>query len=302
LVDALVRTVEQIIARIAGRQHGIVTWAEMVAAGISAEQIRHRVNIGALIRVHRGVYSVGHRALTTEARYLAAVKACGPGAVLCGRAAAYLLGILKAAVPPPPEVMTPTERRVTGVKTKRVRRIDRRDVATVKGIPCTTVPRTLVDLAADMDDDPFARLCHEAGVKYGTTPRHVKAVMARRGRTTGAARIRRVMEGDTKVALSVLEHGFLDILKAEGHPLPDTNKTVDNRRVDCHWADPPVTIELVSFKYHNSRWSWESDHDREREARQRGDEWRSFTYKDVFEDQTYMLGELRKLLRRPAVS
>jgi hypothetical protein len=73
-VDALVRTVEQIIARIAGSQHGIVTWAEMIAAGISAEQIRHRVRIGLLVRVHRGVYSAGHRVLTLEARYLAAVK------------------------------------------------------------------------------------------------------------------------------------------------------------------------------------------------------------------------------------
>jgi hypothetical protein len=291
----LVSTVEQIVSRIAGRQHGVVTWAEMLAAGVSAREIRHRIKIGLLVRVHRGVYSVGHRPLTTEARYLAAVKACGPGAALCGRAAAYLLGILKVAVPPPPEVATRNHRRIPGLTTRRLA-LDNRDVTAVKAVPCTTVPRTVVDLAGEMDDDPFARLCHEAGVRYGTTPRHVKVVMNRQGWTKGAARIRRVMEGDTKVALSVLEHGFLDTLKAEGFPLPDTNKKVDNRRVDCRWTDPPVTIELVSFKYHNSRHAWESDHDREREARSRGDEWRSFTYKDVFEDQTYMLGELRKLL------
>jgi hypothetical protein len=270
----------------------------MIAAGMSEKQILHRIEIGLLVRVHRGVYSVGHGVLTAEARYLAAVKACGEGAVLCGRAAAYLLGILKARTPPPPEVLAVNARRLPGVQTRRTKRIDRRDVTTVKAIPCTTVPRTLVDLAREMDDDPFARLCHEAGVKHGTTPRQVKAVMRRRGRVKGAARIRRVMEGDTKVALSVLERGFFDALKAEGHPLPETNKRVDGRRVDCRWSDPPVTIELVSFKYHNSRYSWESDHDREREARSRGDEWRSFTYKDVFEDQTYMLAELRKLLRR----
>ena len=183
--------------------------------------------------------------------------------MLCGRAAAYLLRILKCGTPPPPEVMTTTERRIPGVKTKRVRHTDRRDVTQVKGIACTTPARTIVDLAPEMDDDPFARVCHEAGVLHRTTPRQVKAVMGRRGRRRGAARIRRVM-------------------------------------YDCRWTDLGVTVELVSFKFHNSKYSWDQDHGREREARSRGDEWRSFTYDDVFEDQTYMLAELRKLLLRPA--
>ncbi len=294
-MDALVSTIEQIIGRIAGRQHGIIAWAEMIAAGVSAEQIRHRVKIALLIRVYRGVYSVGHRALTTEGRYLAAVKACGDDAVLCGRAAAYLLGILKAVVPPPPEVATRNQRRIPGLKTRRLP-VDRRDIMKVRGIPCTTPARTIVDLAPAMDDDSFARLCHEAGVKYRTTPRQVKTVMARRGRCNGANRIRRVMAGETKVALSVLERAFLDVLEAEGLPLPDTNTRVGNHRVDCRWVDQGVTVELDSFRYHNSKHSWDHGYGREREARARGDEFRRFTYDDVFEDQTYMLAELRKLL------
>jgi hypothetical protein len=296
-VGPLVRTAEQIIARIAGAQHGIVTRAEMLGAGISAKEIRHRIKIGALIRIHRGVYSVGHRPLTVEARYLAAVKAAGHGAVLCGRAAAYLLGILKCPSPPQPEVMAPTERRITGVKTKRARHIEPRDVTKVKGIVCTTPARTLVDLAADMNDDPFARLCHEAGVRYRTTPRHVNAVLARRARCKGSERVRRVMTGDIKVALSVLEREFIRTLEREDLPLPDTNRWVGNYRVDCRWTTHGVTVELVSYRYHHSRHAWERDHDRERDARARGDEWRSFTYADVFEDQGYMLRELRELLR-----
>jgi hypothetical protein len=56
------------------------------------------------------------------------------------------------------------------------------------------------------------------------------------------------------------------------------------------------------YRFHNSNYAWERDHDREREARMRGEEWRRFTYEDVFEDQTYMRGELKKLLSaaRPA--
>jgi hypothetical protein len=153
-----------------------------------------------------------------------------------------------------------------------------------------------------MDDDSFARLCHEAGVRHKTTPRQVKAVMARRGRCRGAARIRRVMEGETKVTLSVVEREFLHTLKREDLPIPDTNKRVGRRRIDCRWTEYGVTVELVSYRYHNSRHAWEGDHDREREARACNDEWRSFTYDDVMGDQTYMLAELRKLLRRPGAS
>jgi predicted transcriptional regulator of viral defense system len=297
-VARLVRTVEQIIARIAGAQHGIVTWAEMLAADISENEIRHRVDIGLLVRVHRGVYSVGHPPLTWQARYVAAVKACGEGALLCGRAAAYLLGIFKSPIPPPPEVATRTEKRIRGVATPRLKLVDR-DITEVKGIPCTTPARTIVDLAPKMDDDPFARVCHEAGVLHRTTPRQVKAAMERKARRCpGAARIRRVMQGEVKVSLSVYEKGFLDALSAAGLPLPDqVNKRVGGKRVDCRWSKYGVTVELLSYRFHNSKYSWDQDHERKRQARARGDKWRSFTYDDVFKDQTYMLAELRELLR-----
>ena len=105
------------------------------------------------------------------------------------------------------------------------------------------------------------------------------------------------MQGEAKVTLSVLEKAFLKVLKAAGLPLPDTNIRVGKHRVDCHWSDLGVTVELVSYQFHNSSYAWDKDHDRERDARSRGHEWRQFTYKDVFKDQTYMLAELRELLR-----
>jgi putative AbiEi antitoxin of type IV toxin-antitoxin system len=78
-------TAEQAIARIAGRNQGVVTRRQLVAAGITESEIKHRIGIGLLIREHRGVYRAGHRAASVEARYLAAVRACGDGAVLFGR-------------------------------------------------------------------------------------------------------------------------------------------------------------------------------------------------------------------------
>jgi len=269
----------------------------MRAAEISEDEISHRVKVGALIPEYRGVYRVGHRAPSLESRCMAAVKAGGDGAALCGAASGYLLRILKASKPPPPQVMTRTEKRITGVKTRRTRNIDRRDITQVGAIPCTTVPRTIVDLAATLDEDALARVCHEAGVLYGTTPRHIEAVLARRPNAPGAKRLRRVLHGDTKVALSVLEREFLETLKREDLPLPDTNRRVGTYRVDCRWPGHDLTVELDGYRYHNSRHSWQQGNDREREARERGDDFRRFTYADVFEDQRYMLGELRKLLR-----
>jgi hypothetical protein len=193
--------------------------------------------------------------------------------------------------------MTPTNRTVTGLKTRRTRNLDPRDGTTVKGIPVTTVALTLVQLAAELDDEDLARCCHEAGVKYRTSPRQVEAVLERRPNSPGAGKLRRIASGDTKALLSKLEKGFHQGLVERGLPLPeDTNKDVDGRRVDCRWREQRLTVELNGFRFHNSRHSWQQGQDREREAYAREDAFRRYTYKDVFEDSGRMWAELEKLL------
>jgi hypothetical protein len=126
---------------------------ELLEAGITREEIAHRVRIGGLIVELRGVYRVGHRAPSVEARYMAAIKA---------RAA------------PPPEVTAPTERRVRGVKTHRSRSMDPRDATRWRGIPVTTVPRTLVDLSSELSLEALARfleLLREADLPLPETNR-----------------------------------------------------------------------------------------------------------------------------------
>ena len=77
-------------ARVAARQHGVLSMPQLEAAGLSESQVLHRARSGRLHRIHRGVYAVGHRALSNEARWMAAVLACGDGAVLSHRSAAAL--------------------------------------------------------------------------------------------------------------------------------------------------------------------------------------------------------------------
>jgi very-short-patch-repair endonuclease len=105
------------------------------------------------------------------------------------------------------------------------------------------------------------------------------------------------MSGDVPALLSELEKGALALYRGEGFPLPDDiNRLAGRRRVDFRWRKQRLTVELDSFRYHNSRHSWEQDRKREREARARGDEFRRYTWGDVFEDSAFMLAEMRGLL------
>jgi Transcriptional regulator, AbiEi antitoxin len=291
-----VRTVEAQLDCLATSAHGVVTRAQLLAAGVTAREIERRLEAGGLLRAHRGVYRVGHRAPSTEATYLAAVLAAGAGALLSGLAAAHLHGLVRGA-PPPAEVTARTERRIEGVHAHRCRALNAPDAATVRGIPVTTVPHTLVDISSVLSLDALARACHEAGVRYGTTPAQVDTVLARRPNAPGARKLRRVIHGDVRVTLSTLESRFLELLREQGLPVPLTNRPAGGRRVDCRWPEHLLTVELDGYRFHNSRHSWELDRRREREARARGDEFRRYTYGDVTENPKLMLSELGALLR-----
>jgi hypothetical protein len=226
---------------------------------------------------------------------MAAVLACGEGALLSGPAAAHFQGLLKGGRPPP-EVMTPTKRRPRGVIVRRSRRMRPEEATRHRGIPVTTVPRTLVDLASALSLSALARACHEAGVKYGTTPAQVEAVLKKHLNAPGARKLRKILHGEVRVTLSELERRFLSLLQGAGLPLPVTNKFAGEHRVDCRWPRHGLTVELESYRFHRSRHAWEQDRRREREAHSRGDEHRRFTYDDVLDQPAPMLAELGKIL------
>ncbi len=146
----------------------------------------------------------------------------------------------------------------------------------------TTVPRTLVDLAAVLNDEALARACHQASVLYRTTPAQVDAVL--RPNAPGAATLRRILHGDFHLTLSKLESRFLKLLREAGLPLPITNRPAGGRYVDCRWPEHKLTVELDSYRFHSSRFSWEQDRRREREAYARGDQHRRYVWGDVYEE------------------
>ena len=270
------------IARLARGSHGVVTRARLLNAGVTKAQIRTRVARGSLIVIHPGVYRVGHAAPSTEATYMAAVLACGPGALLMGAASAHNYGLIKGP-PPPPVVKTSSERRIEGIETHRTRK--RHRGTEWKGIPTTTVPATLVDLTFSMTEPELAKACHEAQVRFRIKPDFKMP-----------PKLKRVLLGHVPVTLSELEDRFLATLRANHLPIPITNRVATAKRVDCRWPGHHLTVELDSYRYHATRHAWEEDRRREREAHARGDQHRRYTYGDVFEDPRLMLVELNQLL------
>lgn len=283
------------MASLATHAHGLVTRTQLIEAGLSGSEIEHRLASGALIREHRGVYRVGHRAPSRESRYLAAVLAAGKGAALSGLAAGHLLGLLRGPAPAP-EVIAQAARVITGAVVHRGRRGPAPERTIWLGIPVTTVPRTLLDLAGILAPDELARACHEAGIRHGTTPAQVEAVMALRPRSPGSGALRRVLNGDQEVSLSHLEATFAARLRDAGLPLPSMNRPAGGRSVDCRWPEHSLTVEVDGYRYHRSRHAWERDRLREREAYARGDEFRRYTYGDVLEHPERMMAELETLL------
>jgi hypothetical protein len=284
------RSQVDITAEIARRQHGRVARQQLLAAGVDAPRIRRWVAGGRLRLVHRGVYAVGHDAPSWRADYMAAVLALGPGAAISYRAATRLLSLRRGPAPRP-EVTVPStaERRRPGVVVHRVGTLDRHDVAMVDGIPVTTVPRTLLDLASTTTPEELTRLCHEAWIHHRTTPDHIDACIHRNPTKKSAAKLRRAQRAD--VLLSDLERRFVTLLRRHDLPRPRTNIDHNHDKVDCHWPAHDLTIELLSYRFHATRRAFETD-----VARRRRSNHVAYTYGDVVERPRQTADEVAALL------
>lgn len=281
------------VARIAARQHGRITVAQLREAGFDKRRVHRWVADGRLHREHRGVYAVGHPGRTALSDFMSAVLAAGSHAYLSHAPAAHLLRLIRGA-PPPPEVTVATNagRTRPGIRIHRVRTLHPRDVARHAGIPITTVPRILLDLAATPQTrQELTRACHEAWIHHRVGPRHIEACIARNPHKPGAARLREAL--GTDVTLSALEVRFVALLRSHAIEMPRTN--VDHRgdKVDCHWPALGLTIELLSFRFHGTRHAFEQD-----VARRRRSHHVAFSYGDVFERGKRTAAEVAALVAR----
>src|SRR3954452_8962641 len=224
------------IAALAARQHGVVSRAQLAALGLGAGAIKHRLALGRLHPLYRGVYPVGHRSLRPEAWWLAAVLAAGPDAVLSHRSAAALWGMRgtrRAVV----EITAPRKLKArAGLEAHRVA-LAADDVTVEDGIPVTTPARTLFDLAAVVTSAQLEHAFNEAEYRRLTSPVSLVALLARYTRRKGNAAVRRVLHNHQKNGeartRSDLERHFLALLDAHGLPRPRINRATEHGELDA---------------------------------------------------------------------
>jgi hypothetical protein len=283
---------------LAASQHGVVARRQLLGAGLTPQQIGRRVRAGRLIVVHRGVYAVGHAALTVDGRWMAAVLACGAGAALSDRPAAAAWG-LRPAWLGWREVCTTAEcRRVEGVIVHRPRSLGASDVTRVRGVPVTTVARTLVDLADVVPPAVLRRVLEQAEVLRLDAP--VTPIAGRRGVERLETALAELRIRVPRMTRSELERRMLDLCAARGLPPPDANFTVAGDEVDFTWPDHRVAVETDGWDTHGTRAAFGRDRRRSTTLQLAGWVILRFTYDDVVHDPGYVAASLATALARTA--
>ena len=231
---------------IAGEQHGIVGRGQLLAAEVDGSAIDRALRAGRLHLVHRGVYAaVAPELLTEEGHLVAALLAAGDGALLSHGTAAWRWRI----IPAPPSVIelaVPRTRTApAGVNFFESRNLRPGDSTHNGRFPTTSVPRTLLDLAARYNRPALLRALAEAEFQHDLRPADVERTL-RRGHP-GSANLRAALaehapgHGEMK---SRLERRFRALLIRHGIELPSRNQSVGPWTVDCVWRERRVVVEL----------------------------------------------------------
>lgn len=238
-------------------RHWVVTAVELYDAGLSETEIAHRVRIGVLHRIHRGVYAAGRPELSFEGGCLAAALACGPGAALSHGPAGRLWGFRRWEGP----MHVSGPRSLGGhpeVVVHRPRRLPDEDLAVRSGVPVTSVARTLLDSAPGQPTDLLARWMHEAGVQGVLDQREVWAVIERHPHHRGRRKLMAALASEVVVTRSGLEDAFLVLSRRAAMPKVIGNALlwsgVDEEEVDFFYPSLGLVVEVDGGRYHASRW------------------------------------------------
>jgi hypothetical protein len=275
--------VDAAISALAAGQHGVLRLDQLVALGLGERAVHYRTRVGRLHRIHRGVYSLAPPVLLDrEARWHAAVLACGNGAALSHESAGALHGLrwyggalIDVTVP------DRISRQRPGIKIHRSTTLAPGDVVIVNGILCTTVARTLFDLADNLNRRNLERAFDQAEVSGVFDLRAIQDQVDRNRTRTAAKLIRHLLAthyvGRTPT-WSELEEAFLALCRRLGLPEPEVNVWIvlDDGlpaiRVDFVWREQRVVVETDGHQSHRTRQSFEIE--RLRDQRLTAASWR----------------------------
>jgi very-short-patch-repair endonuclease/predicted transcriptional regulator of viral defense system len=254
------------ILSLASAQHGVVTRAQLLRAGISQQIVKRRLKSNFLRPMHRGVYIVGQRS-TPQARALAATYACGDSAAVSHEIAAHVHGLIPAGEEAERVHVSLArgDRRRPGVRTHRVGSLPADEITTVDGIPVTTPARTLLDIASVVSPRRLEKALIEALARGLTSLKEVDSILQRHPRHPGAALLRAALgSGSPARARSVAERRFVALLRKARLPTPEINVTVEGCEVDFLWRSQRLIVEVDGRAYHSTNDRFENDRRRDR--------------------------------------
>lgn len=251
---------------LAGRQHGVVTRQQLLRLGFGSRSIEHRVAHGRLHLVMHGVYAVGWPTLTSKRRWMAAVLACGDGAVLSHRSAAALWGIARERHDwVDVSVRRRCELKRPGLKVRSRLTLRPEDVVTKDDIPVTVVTRTLIDLATELTPTSIERAVNEADKRDLIDPETLRIAIEAYAGQPGATALRQLLDKRTfRLSDSDLEILFRPIAVEAGLPLPLSKQAVNGWEVDFYWPDLGLVVETDGLRYHRTASSQTRDARRDR--------------------------------------
>ncbi|MGO9899286.1 MAG: type IV toxin-antitoxin system AbiEi family antitoxin domain-containing protein [Solirubrobacteraceae bacterium] len=272
------------MAALAVTQHGVFTLYQLVDLGLAASTVRERLATGRLYRVHRGVYSLAPpQLLSRNGRFMAAVLACGLGAALSHRSAGALLELvswnsLKVDV----SVPTPGGRSSReGIRVHRATTLRPSDIVLAQRIPCTTVARTLLDLAELLDRRGVERALDQAAILEVLDLTRLRDQIehnpTRRASAVLQAVLAEHLPGSTPT-WNELEERMLALTRRIGIADPEVQQWLDLGdgwpmiRADFLWREQRVIVEADGFQAHGMRTAFEDDRRRDQRAIQAG--WR----------------------------
>jgi very-short-patch-repair endonuclease len=280
----------------------VLTRRDLLGLGFSAAAIRHRVATGRLHPVMRGVYAVGRRELTREGRWMAAVLACGEGAMLSHGSAAALWGIGEERWGRiDVSIRRRGEHRRAGLRVRSRPSLPADDMTTRNGIPVTCVARTLLDRATELGPGALERAVNDADKLDLIDPEALREALEGYAGEPGARVLRTLLDKRTfRLSDSKLEMHFRPIARAAGLPQPLTKEWVNGFEVDFFWPDLGLVVETDGLRYHRTPAEQTRDHLRDQTHTAEGLTELRFSHYQIKYERRHVLDILRRTAARLA--
>jgi hypothetical protein len=232
------------------------------------------VEAGALHRIHRWVYAVGHARLSVYAKAMAAVLACGPGAVLSHKSAAWLWNLGRDGRSRF-DVTVPGRRLPSrpGIEVHHTSSLHPEDHGTSDGILVTSLARTLLDMAETEGERTVRRAWEQAERLHLLDLDAVNGLAERsRGRRGLKPLLALIANGSGPVhdIRSDIERRLPELCRENDLPEPAMNVVVAGRCVDAYWADAKLVGQIDPYLYHHTRVDFERDLRRDLDVREAG--------------------------------